>query len=138
MARYQRSMPSLFVALQALSDTLLLTPTQQDSLAVHESRYRAVLDSLYRPLVNALAALPDAYDGKDALKQVQQADSLAWEVTYRTSGQAKAVLSPLQMTIVPEFLKRVLTEAPESMRRDHVRYELTVTPQGSSFSMNRR
>jgi Carboxypeptidase regulatory-like domain len=138
MARYQRSMPSVFVAMQALSDTLLLTPTQQDSLAVHEARYRAILDTLYRPLVTYLASLPDTYDGKDALMQVQQADSLAWEVTYRTGSQAKSVLSPLQLTVVPEFLRRLLNEAPDSMRRDHVRYELSVSPQGSSFSMNRR
>ena len=138
MARYQRSMPSLFVAIQSLSDTLLLTPTQQDSLAINETRYRTTLTSLYRPLVTFLAALPDTYDGKQALEHVQLADSLAWEVTYRTGAATQTILSPLQITILPEFLRRLVQEAPESLRRDHVRYELTVTPQGSSFSMNRR
>ncbi|MCC7053477.1 MAG: carboxypeptidase regulatory-like domain-containing protein [Gemmatimonadaceae bacterium] len=138
MARYQRSMPSLFTGLRALSDTLLLTATQQDSLAGEEVRYRAALDTVYRPLVVYLAALPDSYDGKEALQRVQAVDSLAWEVTYATGAKAKAVLSPLQLTILPEFLRRLIEEPVESMRRDHVRYELDVSPQGSSFSMSRR
>lgn len=138
MARYQRSMPSLFTAVQALSDTLLLTPVQMDSLSAHEARYRATLDSLYRPLVTYLADLPDRYDGAEALTRVQSADSLAWDVTYETGAKAKGVLSAVQMTVVPEFLRRIMEEAPASLRRDRARYEIDVTPQGSSFSMNRR
>jgi hypothetical protein len=138
MARYQRSMPSLFVALQALSDTLLLSPEQQDSLARSEARYRATLDTTYRPLVTYLAGLPDRYDGAAALQRVQEVDSLAWEVTYATGPIARGVLSPLQLTIVPEFLRRLLNNTPEYMRRTHTRYEMTVTPQGSSFSINSR
>ena len=138
MARYQRSMPSLFTGLRALSDTLLLSPTQMDSLAQAEARYRAALDTTYRPLVTYLASLPDSYDGKAALERVQAADSLAWDITYATGAKAKAVLSPLQLTILPEFIRRLLDEPAETMRRDHVRYEMDVTPQGSSFSMSRR
>ena len=138
MARYQRSMPSLFTAVQAMSDTLLLTAAQMDSLSLRDAEYRTRLDSVYRPLVIFLAALPDAYDGVDALKRVQVADSLAWDVTFETGAKVKAVLSPLQMTVLPEFLKRIVEESPVSLRRDHARYELTVSPQGSSFSMTRR
>jgi hypothetical protein len=138
MARYQRSMPSLYTAVQALSDTLLLTAVQIDSLAAKEARYRSTLDSLYRPLVTYLAALPDAYDGTEALKRVEMADSLAWDVTYEMGAKVKSVLSPLQLTIVPEFIRRLMDEAPASLRRDRARYELDVSPQGSSFSMNRR
>lgn len=138
MARYQRSMPSLFTAVQALSDTLLLTAAQMDSLSLRDAAYRTTLDSVYRPLVVFLAALPDAYDGADALKRVQAADSVAWDVTFATGVKVKSVLSPLQMTVLPEFLKRIVEESPVSLRRDHARYELTVSPQGSSFSMTRR
>ena len=138
MARYQRSMPSLFTAVQALSDTLLLTATQMDSLSMRDAAYRATLDSVYRPLVIFLAALPDAYNGVEALKRVQAADSLAWDVTFETGAKVKSVLSPLQMTVLPDFLKRVVEESPAAMRRDHVRYEMDVTPQGSNFQMNRR
>jgi Carboxypeptidase regulatory-like domain len=138
MARYQRSMPSLFAALQVFSDTLLLTPVQLDSLSRHEARYRATLDTLYRPAVTYLAALPDTYDGAAALTRVQLADSLAWDLTYETGALAKRVLSPLQLTIVPEFFKRVMDESPAAMRRDHVRYRMEVSLQGSSFSMDRR
>jgi hypothetical protein len=138
MARYQRSMPSLYVALQSLSDTLLLTPTQLDSLALYEARYRSTLDSLYRPLVTYLAALPDSYDGKATLERVQAADSLAWDVTYLTGAQAKAILSPLQLTIVPQFLTSIMNESPESLRRSHARYEIAVSRQGTNFTMNRR
>ena len=138
MARYQRSMPSLFSALQVFSDTLLLTPLQMDSLARHEVRYRASLDTIYRPVVTYLAALPDAYDGLEALQRVQLADSLAWDVTYETGALSKKVLSAVQLTIVQEFLKRVMDESPASMRRDHVRYRMEVSPQGSNFSMDRR
>lgn len=138
MRRYQRSMPSLYVALQALSDTLLLTPTQQDSLARAEARYRAQLDTVYRPLVEYLAALPDDYDGTAALQRVQEVDSLAWEITYATGPLAKATLSPVQMTVLPEFLRRLLNDSVELMRRTRTRYEMTVSPQGSNFSINRR
>ena len=138
MARYQRSMPSLFTAVQALSDTLLLSPVQVDSLAANEARYRNTIDSLYRPLVTYLAALGDSYDGVEALKRVQAADSLAWDVTYETGAAAKRVLQPLQLTIVPEFIRRLMDESPTTLRRDHARYELVVSPQGSSFSMSRR
>lgn len=138
MARYQRSMPSVFVAVQALSDTLLLTATQIDSLSTLEARYRAELDTIYRPLVRYLAALGDSYDGAKALTEVQRVDSIAWDRTYITGGAAKTVLAPIQFNIVPEFLRRLMTEAPDAMRRDHVRYEMDVSPQGSSFSMSRR
>lgn len=138
MARYQRSMPSLYNGMRALSDTLLLTPQQMDSLANEEARYRAALDTVYRPLVMYLAGLPDSYDGKAALDKVQQADSLAWELTYATGAKAKAVLSPVQQTILPEFFRRLMNEPPDTMRRDHVRYEMDVTPQGTMFSISRR
>jgi hypothetical protein len=138
IARYQRSMPSLFTALQTLSDTLLLTPEQTDSLSRQEARYRGTLDSLYRPLAVYLAALPDAYDGAEALRRVEVADSLAWDVTFETGARAKGILSPLQFTVVPEFLRRIMDESPASLRRDHARYEISISPQGSSFSMNRR
>jgi hypothetical protein len=138
MARYQRSMPSLFVAVQSLSDTLLLTPTQTDSLAMFEARYRSTLDSIYRPLVEYLAALPDTYDGKAALERVQRADSLAWDVTYATGVQAKSTLTPLQLTIVPDFVVRIMNESPESLRRSRARYEISISRQGTSFGMSRR
>jgi hypothetical protein len=138
MARYQRTMPSLFTAVQALSDTLLLTPVQTDSLSMNEARYRATLDSLYRPLVVYLAALPDAYDGAEALRRVTAADSLAWDVTFETGDKAKRILSPVQLTVVPEFIRRLMEEAPSALRRDHARYQITISPQGSSFSMDRR
>lgn len=138
LARYQRSMPSLFTAVQALSDTLLLTPIQTDSLAANESRYRATLDSIYKPLVSYLAALPDAYDGGAALRQVQTVDSLAWDATYETGAKAKRILSPVQLTILPDFLKRVMEESVATMRRDRVRYSMDISPQGSSFTMDRR
>lgn len=138
MARYQRSMPSLYVAIQSLSDTLLLTPTQQDSLVRREARYRATLDSIYRPLVDFLAALPDTYDGLAALKEVQRADSAAWGVTFETGASAKAVLSPVQLTILPEFIRRLVNDSPDFLRRTHTRCEMSITPQGSSFSINRR
>ena len=138
MARYQRSMPSLYVGLQALSDTLLLSPVQIDSLALFERRYRATLDSVYRPLVAYLAELPDRYDGAAALTQVQAVDSLAWEATYAVGPRARATLSPLQMTVLPEFVRRLLNDPLDLMRRTHTRYELDVTPQGASYSMYRR
>ena len=138
MTRYQRSMPSLFTALQTFSDTLLLTPVQTDSLAFNEARYRTTLDSLYRPLVVYLAALPESYDSRAALQRVQLADSVAWDVTFETGATAKRILSPLQFAVVPEFLRRIMDESPSGLRRDHARYELDITPQGSSFQMNRR
>ena len=138
MARYQRSMPSLYVGLQVLSDTLLLSPVQIDSLVLFEREYRATLDTIYRPLVTYLAGLPDRYDGAAALKQVQTVDSLAWEATYAVGPRARATLSPLQTTVLPEFFRRLLNDSPELMRRTHTRYEMDVTPQGSSFSINRR
>lgn len=138
MTRYQRSMPSLFVSLQALSDTLLLSPEQQDSLARHEVRYRATLDSIYRPLVDYLAGLPDRYDGVAAMQRVQQVDSLAWDVTYEAGPKARAILSPLQVTIVPEFMRRLLNDTPEFMRKTHTRYEINTSAQGTSFSIYRR
>jgi hypothetical protein len=138
MARYQRSMPSLYVGLQALSDTLLLTPEQVDSLASYERQYRARLDTVYTPLVQYLAGLPDRYDGRAALKQVQEVDSLAWDVTYATGPRARSVLSDLQLSILPQFFRMLLNDSPEFMRRTHTRYEMDVTPQGSSFSINRR
>jgi hypothetical protein len=105
---------------------------------MNEARYRATLDSLYRPLVVYLAALPDAYDGAEALRRVTAADSLAWDVTFETGDKAKRILSPVQLTVVPEFIRRLMEEAPSALRRDHARYQITISPQGSSFSMDRR
>lgn len=137
MARYQRGMPSLFVAVQAMSDTLLLTPQQMDSLTSAEMRYREQLAEVYKPLVEYLAKLPDAYNAKEALDRAQHADSLAWDITFNTGAQAKSVLSSIQMTILPRFMRDLINEDPAALRRDHARYSITVSPQGSSFSMNR-
>ncbi len=137
MARYQRAMPSLFVSLQAYSDTLLLTPAQLDSLTSREMRYRAQLAEVFKPLVEHLAALPDRYDAKDAQKRAARTDSLAWDITYETGALAKAVLTPVQLSIVPRFIRNLLTEDPSSLRRDHARYSIDASPQGTSFSMSR-
>ena len=85
-----------------------------------------------------LAALPDTYDGAAALKEVQRADSAAWDVTFEIGASAKAVLSPVQLTILPEFIQRLVNDSPDFLRRTHTRYEISVTPQGSSFSINRQ
>jgi hypothetical protein len=137
-ARYQRSIPSLYTTILAFSDTLLLSGAQQDSLNSMELRYRRSLDSLFTPLAEYLAALPDQFNGREALERVQRVDSLAWDIAYASAAPAYGTLSGLQFGILANPIRRLLTEQPEEARRHRLRYEIIVTPTSTSFSISRQ
>ncbi len=100
--RYARNVPDPYKGILQESDSLLLTRPQADSVTAFQTRFNARMDSLWTPLAEYLAGLPDHFDPKEALKRQEAAIDAAWELT-RTDVQAMLprVLTPTQLRVLP-------------------------------------
>lgn len=134
--RYLRSIGSLWVPLMQLTDTLLLTGPQVDSLRALELRWRTQMDSVFAPLSGYLAELPDRYDGAAALGKVRAARGDAWRLTHLYVPQVKAVLTPLQYGILPGYLREIMGREPPELTRDFWQWDFRATPGGMDISIN--
>lgn len=100
--RYARNVPDPYKGIMEESDSLLLTREQSDSLTAIDARYRAHMDTLWISLADYLAALPDQFDTKEALRQQEAAVDSAWEYTrLDVKRTLPPVLSPVQLRILP-------------------------------------
>ena len=134
--RYVRSVGSLWVPLMQLSDTLLLTPTQIDSLRTFELAWRGQLDSVFTPLSSYLAELPASYDGVAALAKVRTARADAWRLTHGWVPRMKAVLTPVQYGILPPFIRDIMGREPAELTRDNWSWLFTATPSGMNINIS--
>jgi len=83
------------------ADTLALSPTQADSVAVLNRRYTIVLDSIWTPVARYLAALPDRYDQGDAYEHYRTAREATVDALMRLAPPMKALLTPEQWRRLP-------------------------------------
>ena len=134
--RYVRSIGHLWVPLLALSDTLLLTPQQVDSLRTLELAWRRQVDSVMTPLTTELAALPDAYDGAAMLARVRAARGAAWRITHEYVPRMRAVLSPVQYGILPGYFREIMGREPAELTRDYWSWAFEPTPGGMTSTLN--
>jgi hypothetical protein len=134
--RYVRSVGNLWVPVMQLSDTLLLTPGQVDSLRTLELAWRGQLDSLFGPLSAYLAELPASYDGVAALAKVRAARADAWRLTHGWVPRMKAILTPVQFGILPPFIRDIMGREPAELTRDFWSWQFTPTPGGMNMSID--
>lgn len=99
---YLRTVPDPFALVLALSDSLLLTPDQIRTTMDGQSRYRARVDTVVASLASWLAALPERYNGREALRRQEEMFTdvlnVGREEIQRTLGP---VLHPAQRKLLP-------------------------------------
>jgi hypothetical protein len=86
------------------ADTLQLTPTQADSIAVLNHEYTVKLDSIWSPVIKYLANLPDHYDQDQAYDRYRGAREASVDALIRVAPDIKSLLSPSQIRKLPTFV----------------------------------
>jgi hypothetical protein len=108
--RYARSVPNPYTPLLEHADSLVLTPEQVVTLQRADDRFRAQMDSIWRALGAALAALPERYDVAAADKRADDAVDGAWELARLTlREQLDRILSPVQRGMLTGWTKILYT-----------------------------
>jgi hypothetical protein len=91
-------------------DSLRLTRAQADSLATLSYAFAVFADSIWTPVSNALAALPDAYDHGDAYGRYVRARERTVEYLLTLVPHAKQVLTSAQRRKLPPQISNYLDE----------------------------
>ena len=101
-SRYSTSVPELYRAVLAETDSLLLTPDQVAALRPRQAPFRARLDSLWGATSTALVGLPNQFDSGVALRLLETAIDAAWEMSrVEARTVLPSILTPLQMSMLP-------------------------------------
>jgi hypothetical protein len=99
--RYQTSVPNPYPAVLQLTDSLLLSRDQVESLQRVLAEYNKKVDSVWTDLATYLAALPNSFDRAEALKRQEAAIGDVWEMTrLHVQENLRKTLTPLQLTLV--------------------------------------
>jgi hypothetical protein len=105
--RYRRNVNDPYAAVLEESDSLLLTPAQEEALKVAQTDYLRGVDSLWSSLTEYLARLGRTFDAKEAVRRQEETTDAAWAFTQshvkKTLG---TILSPVQIELSgwPGFL----------------------------------
>ena len=91
-------------------DSLRLTRAQADSLATLSYAFAVFADSIWTPVSNALAALPDAYDHGDAYGRYVRARERTVDYLLTLVPHAKQVLTSAQRRKLPPQISNYLDE----------------------------
>jgi hypothetical protein len=86
------------------ADTLELTPTQADSVAVLNRNYTIKLDSIWSPVVKFFAVLPEHYDQADAYDRYRTAREASVDALIRLAPIVKSLLTSEQKRRLPTFV----------------------------------
>jgi hypothetical protein len=86
------------------ADTLELTQTQADSLAVLNRAYTIKLDSIWSPVAKYLASLPDKYDQGEAYDRYRGAREMSIDGLIRLAPTVRSLLTPAQARKLPSFV----------------------------------
>ena len=86
------------------ADTLGLSQTQADSLAVLNRGYTLKLDSIWTPVAKFLASLPDNYDQSEAYARYRIAREASVDGLIRIVPTVRALLTPAQLRELPSFV----------------------------------
>jgi hypothetical protein len=102
LTRYRRNVNDPYYQILEEKDSLLLTPDQETALRKTQDEYNARIDSLWGPLADYLANLPDHFDVTEVLKRQEAATDSAWEVTrLDVQRTLPGILSPIQLSLLP-------------------------------------
>lgn len=86
------------------ADTLGLTQTQADSMAVLNRAYTIRLDSIWGPVAKFLATLPDNYDQREAYDRYRIARETSIDDLIRVVPTVRSLLTPAQLRQLPTFV----------------------------------
>ena len=86
------------------ADTLELTATQADSIAVLNHEYTVKLDSIWSPVVKYLANLPEHYDQDQAYDRYRVAREASVDALIRLAPSIKSLLTQSQIRRLPTFV----------------------------------
>jgi len=102
LLRYRRNVSDPYEEILRERDSLLLTPDQETALHAADDTYRQKVDSIWIPVTEYLAELPDRFDAAEPLKRQEAATDSAWEVTRLDIQRTlPGILSPVQLSILP-------------------------------------
>ena len=102
LAKYRRNILDPYLAILEESDSLLLTNTQVAKVREHQRVFAARVDSMWRPLVEAMAALPDEFDVDETVRRQEALTDEAWEMSRLDVREwVPQVLTPVQLTLLP-------------------------------------
>ena len=73
-----------------------------------EQAHQRVQDSVWMPVVREFADLPPSYNLHAAYARYASADTVAWDEWSDQVPAIRAVLTPLQFSLVPDGLRGVL------------------------------
>lgn len=112
--RYAREVTDPYAAILQLTDSLLLSRAQVDSLQQLRKGYRQTVDSVWTDLATAFAALPEKFDVSAAVARQEHTIEDVRELT-RLSVRAAlgGILDPVQLRLMPAYVIRYyLAEKP--------------------------
>ncbi|HSA55930.1 MAG TPA: carboxypeptidase regulatory-like domain-containing protein [Gemmatimonadaceae bacterium] len=98
--------PMALILLQA--DSLRLTRVQADSIATLNRRYALAYDSIWTPVAQYLAALPDEYDRDEAYQRYRRAREASIDVLRSLVPAARGLLTAEQRRMLPAMIMSAL------------------------------
>lgn len=102
LVNYRRGILDPYLAILEESDSLLLTNTQVAKLREHQRVYATRVDSLWRPLVESMAALPDEFDVDETLRRQEVLTDDSWELGRLDVREfLPQILTTVQLTLLP-------------------------------------
>ncbi|HEY0995732.1 MAG TPA: hypothetical protein VGD77_07065 [Gemmatimonadaceae bacterium] len=120
-AYYLRSTSSVHRLLLSNSDSLFLSGDQIRRLRIADSVFSEEVRSIYRPLGEYLAGIPDEEPGKPQLERVTATERAYWQVFWKQVPIADSIVTPTQRSLIPMFEQMVRT--PEDRRNENSRYQ---------------
>lgn len=100
-ARLARNVPALYESILADSDALFLQPEQIAWISAARPAYDAGLAQIWTNLANNLTDLPSDFDVQFAVHKIDAAADEAWEFSRVEAHRLPAVLTPLQLRLLP-------------------------------------
>jgi hypothetical protein len=116
-ARYARSVPDLYLAIIAESDSLFLSRDQFDSLSSADVPYRQRMDSTWLKLARAIVLNADNRSAAELLQFSRVTTDSAWAITMRERPLIRRILSPSQMPYLPKYVTEVMKATARSSIR---------------------
>ncbi|MCU0634384.1 MAG: carboxypeptidase regulatory-like domain-containing protein [Gemmatimonadaceae bacterium] len=92
------------------SDTLFLTRAQVERLAAADTLFQREVRALFQPVAADLAALPMGAPTRPMLAKVRAAEERYARLFYAQRDTVQAVLTTLQRSVMPEFIKDIVGE----------------------------
>lgn len=104
-----RNFTDLYGVLIRMSDSLALSHDQLEQMDRQRTLLLARADTIYGALSTYLAALPDNYDRKEALKRTSGAADAGWVAIYAEKAFLVKLLTPGQIRLLPASVLSMIT-----------------------------